>query len=171
MADNEQTLDPFDKLYSKWAAYALDKRLDPPSREQWDATVIFLLTSRDPARQARYSDVLSGKGESLGSDAYGLWKDMPDYTPNRNAPVRTKKELAEYEKAHLGTMRAVMEARGLGERYNSIVTEQVAFDLARSQKARRAQTSIIVMGCAGMGAILLMMLAVLLIIGLQMLGK
>ena len=48
----------------------------------------------------------SGKGESLGADAYELWKEMPADTQNRNAPVRTKKELAEYEKEHLGTMRA-----------------------------------------------------------------
>jgi hypothetical protein len=171
MADNEQTGDPFDKLYRKWAAFALDKRAGPPSREQWDATVMFLLTSRDPARQERYKDVLSGKGESLGADAYDLWKEMPNYTPNRNAPVRTKKELAEYEQAHLGTMRPLMEARGLGDRYNSIVTGQVVFDEARAQRAKKAQHSIIIMGCAGMGAILLMMLTVLLIIGLQMLGR
>ncbi len=171
MADNEQTSDPFDKLYSRWATYALDKRRDPPSRERWDVIVMFLLTSRDPARQARYVDVASGKGESLGSDAYKLWLEMPDDTPNRTAPVHTKKELPEYEKAHLGSMRAVMEERGLGERYNSIVTGQVAFDTARSQKARKAQTSVMIMGCAGIGAIILMMLAVLLIIGIQLIGK
>jgi hypothetical protein len=171
MADNEQTVDPFDKLYSKWATFALVKRRDAPSRERWDAIVMFLLTSRDPARQERYVDVASGKGESLGSDAYKLWLEMPDDAPNRTAPARTNKELAEYEKAHLGSMRAVMEARGLGERYNSIVTGQVAFDTARSQRARKAQTSVLIMGCAGIGAIILMMLAVLLIIGVQLMGK
>jgi hypothetical protein len=171
MADNEQTVDPFDKLYSKWATYALDKRRDPPSRERWDAIVMFLLTSRDPARQERYVDVASGKGESLGSDAYKLWLEMPDDASNKTAPVRTKEELAEYEKEHLGSMRTVMEARGLGERYNSIVTEQVAFDTARSQRARKAQTSVVIMGCVGIGAIILMMLTVLLIIGLQVLGR
>ena len=168
MADNEQTSDPFDKLYSKWAIFALDKRRDPPSRERWDEIVLFLLTSRDPARQARYLDVASGKGESLGADSYKLWTEMPEDTPGRAAPVHTKKEFAEYEKAHVGSMRGLMEARGLGERYNSIVTGQVAFDTARSQRARKAQTSLIIMGCAGIGAIILMMLAVLLIIGLQM---
>lgn len=171
MADNEPTLDPFDKLYGRWATYALDKRRDPPSRERWDAIVMFLLTSRDPARQERYVDVASGKGESLGSDAYKLWLEMPDDAPNKTAPVRTKQEFAEYEKAHSGSMRAVMEARGLGERYNSIVTDQVAFDVARSQRARKAQTSVIIMGCVGIGTIILMILAVLLIIGLQMMGK
>jgi hypothetical protein len=171
MADNEQTADPFDKLYSKWATFALGKRRDAPSRERWDVIVMFLLTSRDPARQERYVDVASGKGESLGSDAYKLWLEMPDDAPNRAAPAHTKEELAEYEKEHRGSMRAVMEARGLGERYNSIVTGQVAFDTARSQRARKAQTSLIIMGCAGIGAIILMMLAVLLIIGIQVLGK
>lgn len=173
MVDNVQitdALDPFDKLYNRWAIFTLDKRRDPPSRERWDEIVLFLLTSRDPARQARYLDVASGKGESLGADAYKLWTDMPEDASGRTAPVHTKKEFAEYEKAHIGSMRGLMEARGLGERYNSIVAGQVAFDAARSQRARKAQTSLIIMGCAGIGAIILMMLAVLLIIGLQM-GK
>jgi hypothetical protein len=171
MVDNEQTPDPFDKLYSKWAVYTLDKHRDPPSREKWDETIMFLLMSRDPNRQERYRDVASGKGESLGADAYELWSEIPENTPNRTAPVRTKKELPDYEKAHLGSMRSVMEARGLGERYDTIVTNQVVFDTARSQRARKAQTSVIIMGCAGIGAIILMILAVALIIGIQLLGK
>jgi hypothetical protein len=167
MADNEQTLDPFDKLYDRWATYVMERHKNPPSREQWDAAVMFLLNSRDPDRQARYIDVASGKAESLGADAYKLWMEMPDTAPNKNAPVTKKKDLPEYEKAHYGAMRAVMEARGQGERYNNIITGQVALDEARSKRVRKAQTSVVIMGCAGIGAILIMMLAVLLIIGLQ----
>src|SRR5215213_6825084 len=113
-------LDPFDKLYSRWASIALDKRLDPPSRERWDATVLFLLMSEDPARVQLYKDIGLGRGESLGADAFELWTKMPDYTVKKSAKVKTQKELRAYEALHVGGMRELMEARGLGERYREI---------------------------------------------------
>jgi hypothetical protein len=163
--------DPFDRLYSRWANYALDKRLDPPSRERWDDTVLFLLMSQDPERVALYKDIARGHGESLGADVYELWSKMPDYFVNRAAPVKTQAELKAYEQAHLGSMKALMEARGLGERYNAILAEQVEHDRVRSEKAKRSQNTILIMGCAGIGAIVIMMLVVFLIIALQMAGK
>jgi hypothetical protein len=41
----------------------------------------------------------------------------------------------------------------------------------RSAKARKAQNSVLIMGCAGIGAIVIMMLTVFLIIGLQLAGR
>lgn len=163
--------DPFDKLYSRWANIALDKRSDPPSREKWDATVLFLLMSKDSARVTLYRDISLGRGESLGADAYDLWKKMPDYTVKKYAGVKTQKDLRAYETVHLGGMRELMEARGLGEKYREIINNQVEYDKVRGAKARKAQNSIIIMGCSGIGAIVLMMLAVLLIIALQWAGK
>ena len=163
--------DPFDRLYSRWANHALDKRLDPPSRERWDVIVLFLLSSADPERVGRYRDVGLGRGESLGADAYELWDKTPDYVANKTARVKTQKELNAYEAAHVGSMRQLMEARGLGERYRAIVEGQAEYDRARRERAKRAQNSVLVMGCAGMGAILLMMLIVFLIIALQLMGK
>ncbi|MGA7733638.1 MAG: hypothetical protein WCD37_20440 [Chloroflexia bacterium] len=171
MDNSEKEQDPFDRLYSRWASYALDKGLAPPSRERWDATVLFLLSSQDPERVARYRDVVLGRGDSLGTDAYELWEKTPDYVPNRSARVKTQRELQIYEAAHLGSMRTLMEARGLGERYKAIVAGQVEYDRVRREKAKKAQNSVLIMGCAGMGSILLMMLSVLLIIALQMTGK
>ena len=119
---------------------------------------MFLLSSRDPERVARYRDVATWRGESLGADAYELWDKMPDYLPNKSAKVKTQKELEAYEAANLGTMRVLMEARGLGERYREIVAAQIEHDWIRQEKAKRAQNNVLIMGCAGMGAILLMMM-------------
>ncbi len=167
----EQDQDPFDRLYSRWANHALDRRLDPPSRERWDATVLFLLSSEDPERMARYRDIGLGRGESLGADAYELWAKTPDYFENKSAHMKTQRELNEYEQTHRGSMRSLMEARGLGDRYRAMVERQVEYDRVRKEKAKRAQNRILVMGCAGMGTILLMMLVVFLIIALQLVGN
>ncbi|MEO5953256.1 MAG: hypothetical protein ABIQ44_12390 [Chloroflexia bacterium] len=164
-------LDPFDKLYSRWANIALDKKLDPPSRERWDATVLFLLMSKDPERVRTYKDIRLGRGENLGSDAFDLWKKMPDYTVNKSAKAKTQKQLKAYEELHIGDMHTLMEARGLGDLYNEILARQVEFDTVRNARAKRTQNSILIMGCAGIGTIVLMMLAVFLIIGLQLAGR
>jgi Asp/Glu/hydantoin racemase len=96
---------------------------------------------------------------------------MPDYTVNKSAGVKTQKELEAYEAANRGTMRTLMEARGLGERYREIVAAQVEYDRIRQERAKRAQNSVLIMGCAGMGAIVLMIMVVFLIIALQMTGQ
>lgn len=171
MDSSQVEQDPFDRLYSRWANHALDKRVDPPSRERWDEIALFLLCSRDPERVARYRDIASWRGEGLGADAYELWDKMPDYTVNKSAGVKTQKELEAYEAANRGTMRTLMEARGLGERYREIVAAQVEYDRIRQERAKRAQNSVLIMGCAGMGAIVLMIMVVFLIIALQMTGQ
>lgn len=163
--------DAFDRLYSRWADNALDKRLDPPSRQRWDEAVLFLLLSEDPERVARYMDIGLGRGESLGSDAYELWRKMPDYMPNRVVKVKNQRELKEYEAVHVGSMRDLMQRRGLGELYDALMLRQAEFDRVRREKAKRAQSSVMIMGCAGMGAIVLMMLAVGLVIALQLTAK
>ena len=168
---SEPAEDTFDRLYSKWANYALDRRKDPPSRERWDLTVLFLLMSEDPDRVTRYHRIEANGPDTLGSDAFELWSKTPDYTPNRVAPVRTQADLRAYEIAHRGSMRELMEARGLAERYRTIAAEQEEYERIRREKARRGQTSVIIIGCAGMGAILIMILTVLFIIALQMAGK
>lgn len=163
--------DPFDILYSRWANIALDKKLDPPSRERWDATILFLLLSQDPDRVRTYKDIRLGRGENLGSDAFDLWKKMPDYTINKSAKVKTQKQLKAYEEQHIGDMHKLMEGRGLVDLYNEILARQIEYDTVRNAKAKRTQNSIIIMGCAGIGAIVLMMAAVFLIIALQLAGK
>jgi hypothetical protein len=171
MADNERTPDPFDRVYSKDANRAVDGNQNPPSRERWDEIVLFLLMSKDPQRVARYRIVESHASESLGADAHELWSKMPNYMPNKVAQVRTRSELRAYEAAHLGSMQRLMEARGLGERYKLMITEQEEYARLRREKARRGQTSVIVMGCVGIGAILIMMLIVFFIILFQLLSR
>lgn len=171
MKPSPDNQDPFDKLYSRWANFALDKRLNPPSRERWDDTVLFLLMSQDPERVLLYKDISRGRGDSLGADAYELWSKMPDYFTNRSAPVKTQNELRAYEDAHVGSMRVLMESKGLGERYQAILAEQIEYDRVRREKAKRSQNTIMIMGCAGIGSIVIMMLVVFLIIGLQLAGK
>jgi len=163
-------MDLFDRLYIKWATFALDKRMDPPSRERWDEIVLFLLMSKDPIRVARYRRIEADGPESLGSDAYDLWKKMPDYMPGRAPGVKTQPQLNAYAAAHQDSMCGLMEQRGLLDLYNAIVTQQEEIELERKARARRGQTSVIIMGCAGMGAILVMMLLVFIIIALKMLG-
>lgn len=163
-------MDVFDRLYIKWASFALDKRMDPPSRERWDQIVLFLLMSKDPARVARYRRIEAEGPESLGSDAYDLWKKIPEYMSSRAPGVKTQPQLNAYAEAHQGNMRTLMEQRGLLDLYNTTVTQQEEIERDRKARARRGQTSVIIMGCAGMGAILIMMLLVFIIIALKMLG-
>jgi hypothetical protein len=161
-------LDVFDSLYMKWATVALDKRLDPPSRPRWDEIVLFLLMSKDPVRIARYRRIEADGPDTLGSDAYELWKKMPDYMSCRVANVKTQPQLAAYAEANQGAMRQLMERRGLQELYESIITKQQEIEHERRARARRGQTGVLIMGCAGMGAILIMLLVVLVIIALKL---
>jgi len=163
-------MDLFDRLYMKWATVALDKRMDPPSRERWDQIVLFLLMSKDPARVARYRRILAEGPETLGSDAFDLWKKIPEHMSSRAPGVKTQPQLNAYAEAHLDTMRTLMESRGLLDLYNTIVAQQEEIESERRARARRGQTSVIIMGCAGMGAILIMMLLVFIIIALKMAG-
>jgi hypothetical protein len=163
-------IDLFDRLYLKWAAVALDKQLDPPSRGRWDEIVLFLLQSEDPARIARYRRIQADGPETLGSDAYDLWKKMPDYMPGRAEGIKTQPQLEAYAAAHHGTMRELMERRGLLDQYNTVIAQQEEIERERRARAKRAQTSVIIMGCAGIGAILIMMLLVFIIIALKLMG-
>ncbi len=167
MAGPEPGTDPFDRLYKRWAELSLDKNPAPPSRERWDLTVLFLLSSQDPERVRRYTNVEATGPESLGSDAYDLWGKMPPYTPNLSAVVHTLPELRAYEKEHRGSMRRLMAERALLGRYDAIVQAQDQYWHTRKAKAAKGQTSVIIIGCAGMAAILMMALTVLLIIALK----
>jgi hypothetical protein len=166
-------LDLFDRLYIKWATVALRKQMDSPSRERWDEIVLFLLMSKDPVRIARYRRLEAEGPDSLGGDAYDLWEKMPAYMSNRAdgcAGIKTQSELTAYAEAHQDTMSQLMERRGLLELYNTIIAQQEEIERERRTRARRGQTGIIIMGCAGMGAILIMMLVVFIIIALKMAG-
>jgi hypothetical protein len=130
--------------------------------------VLLLLLSKDPDRVQRYHRIEATGPESLGSDAYDLWLKMPEYMLNRTVKRNTQSALKAYETAHQGTMGELMERRGLGDLYNTILAQQEEIERWRRAKARKGQTNVIIIGCAGMGAILIMILTVLLIIGLQM---
>lgn len=166
----EEGTDPFDRLYKVWAEHAMRRRTDPPSRERWDLTVLFLLMSKDPNRMRRYAYIESPQPESLGADAYELWQQMPEYTVNRSAPCRTLEELGHYEVAHRWHMKRLMYERGMGERYEEIVTAQEEHERAYKARARRGQTSVLTIGCAGMALLAFMILTVLLIIAIKMSG-
>src|SRR3954469_9159593 len=101
-------MDLFDRLYMKWATIALDKHRDPPSRERWNEIVLFLLMSKDHARVARYRRIEADGPESLGSDAYDLWKKMPEYMSSRAEGIKTQPQLNGYAEVHQGTMRELM---------------------------------------------------------------
>ncbi len=161
-------MDLFDRIYTRWATYALDHRLDPPSRERWDEIVLFLLISKDPLRIARYRRMEADGQESLGGDAYDLWKKIPDDMPGRLTGIKTVSAVKAYAEGHQDTMRELMERRGMADHYTSIIAEQAEIERERRARGKRGQTSIIIMGCAGMGAILIMILIVLFIIVLQM---
>ena len=167
--------DPFDRLYTRWAEHAWRKHLDAPSRERWDEIVLRLISSEDPARVRLYKRIEAMGDDTLGGDAYELWSKMPDYTANRSVPLKTLAELAEYAARHHGSMRRLMEAKGLGEKYGEIVAAQKPKrsrfsidpdDPADKPRVRRSQMSVLVIGCAGMLALLLMVLTALLIIAL-----
>lgn len=166
-AGPEPGTDPFDRLYKRWAELSLDKHPAPPSRARWDLTVLFLLSSQDPERTRRYENVEVTGAESLGSDAYDLWSKMPPYTPDLSVAVRTLAELRAYEKEQRGSMKRLMAARDMLARYDAIVATQEEYWKGRKAKAAKAQTSIVIIGCAGMAAILMMALTVLLIIALK----
>jgi len=155
--------DPFDKLFKLWGEHGLSKNLDPPSRERWDFLILRLLLSKDPARVQRYRNVLSQADESLGADAYELWRKMPPYTPNLTAKAKTRTAFEVYEKAHRGAMRRYMEEQGLTAMYEEIAERQRAVQA----KTKRAQLGVVVIGCVGMSLLAFMVLTVLLIIALQ----
>lgn len=157
----------FDRLYGRWAVHALGKGSKPPSRERWDVTILFLLSSHDPDRIARYSRIDAPGDSSLGADAYELWGKMPDYTPNLYAPVRSREELSAYKAAHSGSMKRLMQERGLGERYDEIIAAQQEHARLLQERGKRAQQSLIAMGCAGIGFIIMMMLGVFVVIALR----
>lgn len=167
--------DPFDRLYMRWAEHALRKHLDPPSRERWDEIVLRLISSEDPQRVRLYARIEAVGEDTLGGDAYELWSKMPAYTTNRSTPIKTLPELKTYAAQHRGSMRRLMEARGLGEKYSGMAPAEKprrsAFsidpdDPADKPRVRRSQMGVLGIGCAGMLALLVMLLAALLLIGL-----
>jgi hypothetical protein len=158
--------DAFDRLYLRWAEHALSSNHEPPSRERWDSVVLRLILSEDPARVARYRRIESANPDGLGADAYELWSKMPDYTPNRAVPLRTITEVREYAARQRGATRRLMEAQGLGAKYE----QAISTDAQMKVKVRKAQQSVLLIGCIGISAIIFMMLTVFLIIGLQLLG-
>jgi len=154
----------------KWASTALDRQRDPPKRERWDEIVLFLLMSKDPLRMARYRRLESDSPGSLGNDAYDLWKEMPNYMLGSATGIKTQSALKAYAEARQGTMRQLMEGRGLLDMYNTIIAQQEEVEQERRARARRGQTSVIVIGCAGMASILIMILIVFAIIALKLIG-
>jgi hypothetical protein len=173
--------DPFDRLYLRYARQALDKRLDPPARETWDNIVLRLMLSEDPERVRLYRRIEARGEDTLGGDAFDLWRKMPDYMPNRAAPVKTEAQLAAYALEHRGSMRRLMESKGLSERYQQAVSGRTAPQGESDTngestatnpdivKMANAQRRIILLGCGGMMVIGVMMMVVLLIIVVKML--
>jgi len=129
-----------------------------------------LVLSEDPDRVARYRDLEDTGPDGLGADAYELWHKTPTYTPNLTVPADT---WAEYERTQRGSMRRLMQSQGLLDRYNAAVEGQQRLSVeqqeARKARARSAQRSILIMGCSGMGVIIILVLTVLLLIALKML--
>ncbi len=167
---NPQLDDPFDRLYLEWAKDALKERLDPPSRERWDAIVLRLILSEDPSRVKRYRWIESTLPESFGADASELWRKTPDYTPNLSVPLKTVAALEEYVQTHEGSMRRLMESQGLGERYAALLADYEQYLTDRKARIKRGQTQVLVIGCAGISFILVMILSVFLIIFLRLNG-
>lgn len=160
--------DPFDILYTYWAEQAIGQGLDPPSRERWDSIVLRFVLSEDPERIERYRRIGTTGPDTLGSDAYELWSKLPFYTPNLKVP---RADFAEYDRAHRGSMRRLMEEQGLLDRYEALLAGTVAKrELTEEQKAsmKSAQRSVMVLGCTGIAFILIMMLTVLLVIAIKM---
>jgi hypothetical protein len=162
--------DPFDRLYSHWANHALDKNTNPPSKRRWDEAVYFLLRSEDPDRRARYRRIAATQQGSLGADAYELWRQLPDYTPDKHAPAANMNDLRYYEGINAGSMGRYLESIGEGEWYRRILDEQVEVERQRAEKGRRGQMSVVIIGCVGLAAIAFMILTVLLIIAIRMGG-
>lgn len=176
MTDQAPTQDPFDKIYTHWAEQAVKRHLDPPTRERWDSIVLRLILSEDPARVRRYSRLEDSRPEGLGADAFELWRKTPPYTENLSRPFNGWEEFGAYEEKTRGSMRRLMERDGLGERYSAMIEAQERYsytskpDEERLARARRGQSAIILMGCAGIAAIAVMMLTVLLIIAIRLNG-
>lgn len=166
--------DPFDRIYSLWAEQAMGQRKGIPSRERWDAIVLRLILSEDPDRVRRYRNLEATGPGTLGADAYELWSKMPSYTPNLTVPLGSRPDFHAYEEAQRGSMKRLMGGQGLLDKYNEMVSEasrlQEPKELSEADKARakRAQASVFMIGCAGMAAIAFMLLTVLLIIALRM---
>jgi hypothetical protein len=156
--------DAFDRLYSEWAKTAIKQRLDPPSRERWNAIVLRLILSEDPDRIKRYKWLESTLPDGLGADAYDLWQKTPDYTPDLSVPYKTIAAFEPYEQSQQGSMRRLMESQGLGDRYASILADYEQYLIERKARIKHGQTRVLIMGCAGIGFMLLMVLAVLVII-------
>jgi hypothetical protein len=167
-ATGDSGADPFDRIYLKWASHALGQRLDPPGRAWWDRIVQRLVLSRDPDRIARYRNLEAIGDETLGGDAYELWRKSPEGTPDRVARISTQPELEAYAASQHGSMRRMMEREGQGERYAEIIAAYEAYLEERRARIKKGQQQVLIIGCAGMGAIVIMMLTVFLIIALQM---
>jgi len=163
-----QSDDPFDRIYLEWAKHALTKRANPPSRERWNLIVSRLILSEDPARVRRYKWLESTLPESLGADAYELWQKTPEYTPNLSIPLKSLPELEAYDLEQRGSMRRFMETQGLGERYDTLVRDYDQYLAERKTRIKRGQTQVMIMGCAGIGLILVMMASVFVVIFLQL---
>lgn len=182
MADDPETNDPpqaqyrssapapdaFDRLYLQWAKHALRNRHNPPSRQRWDLIVSRLILSEDPDRIRRYRWLESTLPDGLGADAYELWRKTPGYTPNLSVPLKSLPDLEAYEAEHRGSMRRLMESQGLGERYDTLLTGYEQYLTERRARAKRGQTQVLIMGCAGIGLIFVMMAAVFVIIFLRL---
>jgi hypothetical protein len=165
--------DPFDRVYRHWAETAVKQHLDPPSRERWDKIVLRLILSEDPARVRRYRLLEDSGPEGLGADAYELWQKTPPYTENLSIKFAGWPDFDAYEQAQRGSMKRLMEGQGLGERYRLMVEAREQhrrtpeYDPAR---VKRAQTSVVIIGCVGIALIGVMMLAVLVIIAVRLGG-
>jgi hypothetical protein len=128
-----------------------------------------LILSEDPERIVRYRNLEAAGPGTLGEDAYELWRKMPSYTPNRSVPAAT---WADYEVARRGSMQRLMEAQGLLDKYSVIAeAQQRAYmeqQATRKARAKSAQRSVLLIGCAGMTLIVFMLLTVLLIIAIKL---
>lgn len=169
--DTPGEADPFDRIYEYWAGQALSAGLEPPSKERWDSIILRLVLSEDPDRIRRYRWLEATWEGSLGADAYDLWLKMPAYTVKRTAPVHTLTQLRAYQMAHRGSLRRLMQAQGLGERYEALVQASEQYARERRERARRGQMRVVLLGCAGMALIAFMMLTVLLVIAIRLAGK
>lgn len=167
----EAGADPFDRVYRHWAEVAVKQYLDPPSRERWDKIVMRLILSEDPSRVRRYRHLEDSGPEGLGADAYELWQKTPPYTKNLSIKFSGWPDFDAYEQAQRGSMKRVMETQGLGERYRQMVEAQEQYGRKPGHdpaRVKRAQTSVVIMGCVGIALIGVMMLAVLVIIAVRL---
>lgn len=167
------TGDAFDRLYRRWAEYALSKNLDPPARERWDLIVWRLVSSLDPNRIVRYSRIDADGPDSLGADAYELWSKTPTYTPGLSIKAKTMREVGEYEQRTRGSMRVLLESKGQLDLYERMLQADATHVLPRTTeeqaRARKAQIRVLTIGCIGISIIVFMALTVLLIAAVKLL--